>query len=61
MGDGQYYTIQAPERSEWTCTVLHGLTWTPEKGKEPSAFHRWMQETAFGVKWTKTPPQQRAE
>lgn len=42
------------ERSDWMCRVFGGeITITPEKGKEPNRFHRFMQEIIFGVKWVR--------
>jgi len=50
-----YYTIQTPpDKSEWTVTALGHFSFTPGKAHTPSAFHRWMHEVFFGVKWSKT-------
>ncbi len=46
------YTIHVPEKSEWTMHCA-SVSYTPDKGKEPSWFHRKMQEWILGFKWRK--------
>jgi hypothetical protein len=50
-------TITFPESSDWECQLFGsgstGIVWTPEKGKEPNRFWRWMQYLFFGNRWVK--------
>ena len=51
--------INMPEYSGWSCCLFGGdkdtgICWTPEKGKEPNWFWRFMQHMCFGNHWTKT-------
>jgi hypothetical protein len=46
------WTIRPPEQSEWSCYFV-GLTYRPQKGKEPNFFHRFMHKILLGIKWTK--------
>jgi hypothetical protein len=46
------YCINVPKMT-WKCE-LHPMTfWHCEEGKQPNAFHRFMQRLCFGVKWTR--------
>lgn len=50
--------VHSSKRSDWVCYLfggnfVNGLSWTPEKGKEPNWFWRWMQYFFFGNKWEK--------
>jgi hypothetical protein len=37
-------------KCDWRCT-LSTLSWDVERGKEPCAFHRFMQRWLLGIKW----------
>ena len=37
----------------WKCELAPNVVWSVEEGKQPNAFHRWMQELCFGFKWSK--------
>ncbi len=47
------------ERSEWSCYMFgntpggYGLVYTPEKGKVPNRFVRWMMKICFACTWVK--------
>jgi hypothetical protein len=41
------------KNSNWTCKINDNLHYIPVEGQEPNAFHRKMQELAFGIKWVK--------
>lgn len=46
------------DEGHWICYMFgskdsYGLTWQPEKGKEPCWFWRKMQYIFFGNKWVK--------
>ncbi len=47
---GRVETSRMPEPSDYEAVVA-GVHYRPRKGQEPSAFHRWMQGWAFGVRW----------
>ena len=55
--DGEVYTgvpvfaISEPIY-DWSVTI-GSLTIPTIKGREPNAFHRWMQEKLLGLKWSK--------
>lgn len=54
------YTFNVlPERSEWSCYLFGnrpggaGIVYTPNKGKEPNWFVRWMMKICFDCLWVK--------
>lgn len=53
---GETITVinQATPSKTWSCQIFSNVFYVPEQGKEPSWFHRKMQEWVFGVKWIKT-------
>jgi rubredoxin len=51
----EYNLMQVPIQSEWRCEIA-GLTYIPEKGREPNRFHRFMQRVCFGTVWTRRTP-----
>jgi hypothetical protein len=58
MEEGKIIVERQPERSEWRCYPFgkqktHNIIYTPIKGQEPNAFHRFMQRLFFGVHWEK--------
>jgi len=46
------YVISTPIYS-WRCELAPNVVWSVEEGKQPNAFHRWMQKLCFGFKWSK--------
>ena len=44
--------ISSPNYS-WKCELAPNVFWNVEEGKQPNAFHRWMQKICFGFKWSK--------
>lgn len=46
------YILQYP-KMDWKCELHPNTHWHCEEGKQPNAFHRFMQRLCFGVKWTK--------
>jgi len=54
-GTAQCEVLRSPPASDWICTFCDAITWRPQKGKEPNAFHRFMQGVCFGFKWRKEP------
>lgn len=61
MMDNDYYKnegfvfdhIQAP-KYEWKCFINHNTYFCFEEGKQPNAFHRFMQKLILGFKWVRT-------
>jgi hypothetical protein len=55
----QYSFLYVPEKSEWSCYLfgnrpgLTGIIWTPDKGREPNWFARWMMRVFFDCLWVK--------
>jgi hypothetical protein len=47
------YTIITPPKASWKCELHKGIFWNCEEGKQPNAFHRFMQRLFFGVKWSR--------
>jgi hypothetical protein len=45
--------ILLPEYSEWQVELMQGTVLRPLKGREPNAFHRFMQSICFGFVWRK--------
>lgn len=50
--------FQNIELSDWQCQLFGGdgecgMVYTPNKGKEPNIFWRWMQYICFGNKWVR--------
>ena len=37
----------------WKCELHPNTFWHVEEGKQPNAFHRFMQRLCFGVKWSR--------
>jgi hypothetical protein len=37
----------------WKCQLMEGTYWQVEEGKQPNAFHRFMQRVCFGFKWSR--------
>lgn len=35
----------------WKCELCKNTFWYVEEGKQPNAFHRFMQRLCFGIKW----------
>jgi hypothetical protein len=48
----EYTFFKQPELSRYTL-IFSDISYTPTKEAEPNAFHRFMQELCFGVKWEK--------
>ena len=46
------YILQHP-KMDWKCELHPGTHWHCEEGKQPNAFHRFMQRLCFGVKWSR--------
>jgi len=44
------YTIKVPDY-KWKCQLTKGTYYFVEEGKQPNAFHRFMQKLCFGVIW----------
>jgi len=56
--DDGVFKISMSECSDWSCYLFGGygtggIIWTPDKGKEPNWFWRWMQYACFGNRWVK--------
>lgn len=57
--DSKYTFNVLPERSEWSCYLFGnrpggaGIVYTPNKGKEPNWFVRWMMKICFDCLWVK--------
>jgi hypothetical protein len=49
---GVTYTISTTKYA-WKCQLIEGVYWNAEEGKQPNAFHRFMQRLFFGIKWSK--------
>lgn len=49
---GRAYHIYAPKMS-WKCEIHPSTFWYCEEGRQPNAFHRFMQRLCFGIKWSK--------
>jgi hypothetical protein len=47
-----YNSLSMPKYS-WKCQLTHGTYWYVEEGKQPNAFHRFMQRLCFGIVWSK--------
>lgn len=47
------YTIIAPPKMAWKCELHKNTFWHCEEGKQPNAFHRFMQRLCFGIKWSR--------
>jgi len=50
------YPIPVPKYSNWTCYLFgatpgNGIQWTPEEGKVPNRFVRFMMRICFDCKW----------
>ena len=45
--------VITPPNYSWKCELAFNLVLSVEEGKQPNAFHRWMQELCFGFKWSK--------
>lgn len=45
-----YHTFKIPEASDFEARIA-GITYRPEKGQEPNAFHRLMLRIFFGIVW----------
>lgn len=37
----------------WKCQLHSNTYWYVHEGKQPNAFHRFMQRLCFGVKWSR--------
>ena len=37
----------------WKCELHPSTHWHVEEGKQPNAFHRFMQRICFGFKWSR--------
>lgn len=37
----------------WKCQLVPKVFWHVEEGKQPNAFHRFMQRLCFGFKWSR--------
>jgi hypothetical protein len=46
-------SISHTKHSKWKCKINNNFHFVPQEGQEPNAFHRKMQELAFGIKWVK--------
>lgn len=42
-----------PPKYTWKCELHPGTYWHVQEGKQPNAFHRFMQRLCFGVKWSR--------
>lgn len=54
--DDVRWTLRIPEKSDWTCHLHRAgfnITWTPDRGQEPNAFHRLAQRLLLGVRWVR--------
>ena len=53
ISDGQRsFNFQTP-KYVWKCKLIEGTYWYIEDGKQPNAFHRFMQRICFGIKWSR--------
>jgi hypothetical protein len=53
----EFKMLSIPEKSPWICHLFghpNGLSYIPEKGKEPNWFHRKMQTLILGHVWVNT-------
>lgn len=48
----EYGSIIGPKYA-WKCELHPNTYWHVEEGKQPNAFHRFMQRLCFGVKWSR--------
>jgi hypothetical protein len=51
-------SINLPKYSNWTCYLFgstsgYGLTYTPQEGRVPNRFVRFMMRICFDCKWVK--------
>ena len=47
------YKIYSPPKASWRCELHPSTYWHVQEGKQPNAFHRFMQRLCFGIKWSK--------
>ena len=53
-GEKANRSLSIKEPSDWQCFVVNdNFVIRPNKGNEPNAFHRFMQELILGFKWRK--------
>lgn len=48
----EFKLLMGPKMS-WKCELHPNTYWHCEEGKQPNAFHRFMQRLCFGVKWSR--------
>lgn len=48
----EFSTLMGPKYT-WKCELHPSTYWHVQEGKQPNAFHRFMQRLCFGVKWTR--------
>lgn len=46
------YIAKEPEFA-WKCELISEIILSVEEGKQPNAFHRFMQRLVFGFKWSR--------
>lgn len=51
--NGLEYTAFKTPKYAWKCELHPNTYWQCEEGKQPNAFHRFMQRLCFGLKWTR--------
>jgi hypothetical protein len=51
-GQDKFRTLTVPKYT-WKCQLMEGTYWRVEEGKQPNAFHRFMQRVCFGFKWSR--------
>ena len=53
MIDPYEHMIISQPKMAWKCELHPTTYWHCEEGKQPNAFHRFMQRLCFGVKWSR--------
>jgi hypothetical protein len=58
--DDPYSKINFPKHSKWTCYMFgnrpganYGIAYTPQEGRVPNRFVRWMMYLCFDCMWVK--------